>query len=72
MAALIDQAALSEEQRVELYEGDVTWIVQVAMVAENTKPNQEISLSPLAATLLLDFLLLHQERLNRAAKTDTL
>ena len=59
MAALIDGVTLSPDQRVELYEGGVVWIIQTAMVAENSKANQEIKLDAKDAMQLLEFLQLH-------------
>ena len=63
MAAIIDRMALSQHQRVELYEAGVTWIVQAAVVGKQVA--QEIKLDAAAATQLFDFLLLYQERLAR-------
>jgi hypothetical protein len=61
MAALVDRMELSQHQRVELYEGGVTWIVQEAV--SGVKPAQKIRLDAAAATMLLDFLLLNEEDL---------
>ena len=68
MAAFIDGKALSNDQRVELYEEGVVWLIQTAVVAENTRANQEIKLDAVAAMKLLDFLQLHQDRLTRHAR----
>lgn len=63
MAAIIDRMELSHNQRVELYEEGVTWIVQEAV--PGMKAAQEIKLDAAAATRLLDFLLLYEEQLVR-------
>src|SRR5438105_3662851 len=63
MAAFIDGIALSNDQRVELYEEGVVWIIQTPMIAENAKPAQEIKLSPDAALALMQFLEINAERL---------
>ena len=70
MAAFIDGEALSNDQRVELNEEGVVWLIQTATVAENTRSSQEIKLDAVAAMRLLDFLQLHQDRLNRQAQAD--
>ena len=70
MAAFIDGEALSNDQRVELNEEGVVWLIQTAMVAENSRPNQEIKLDAVAAMKLHDFLQLHQDRLNRHARAE--
>ena len=63
MAVIIDRMELSNDQRVELYEEGVTWIVQAAV--PGVKPAQEVKLDAAAATRLFDFLLLYQEELTR-------
>jgi hypothetical protein len=63
MAVLVDRMELSNDQRVELYEEGVTWIVQAAV--PGGKAAQEIKLDAAAATRLLDFLLLYEEGLVR-------
>ncbi len=63
MAVIIDRMELSNNQRVELYEEGVTWIVQAAV--PGVKAAQEIKLDAAAATRLFDFLLLYQEELAR-------
>ena len=63
MAEIVDRMELSHNQRVELYEEGVTWIVQE--LAPGVKPAQEIKLDAAAATQLFDFLLLYQEMLVR-------
>jgi len=63
MAALVDRMELSHNQRLELYEEGVTWIVQEAI--PGARVGQEIKLDAAAATQLLDFLLLYQEQLAR-------
>ena len=68
MAEFIDGEAISNDQRVELYEGGEVWVIQTTMVAEHAKPAQEIKLDAAAAMKLLDFLQLHQDRLNRHAR----
>jgi len=55
MVVIIDRTELSNDQRVELYEEGVTWIVQKAL--PGARVAQEIKLDA-AATQLLDFLLL--------------
>jgi hypothetical protein len=63
MAALVDRMELSNDQRVELYEEGVTWIVQAAV--PGGKVAQEIKLDAAAAIQLLDLLLLYEEQLVR-------
>jgi hypothetical protein len=63
MAVIIDRLELSHNQRVELYEEGVTWIVQE--LVPGVKEAQEIKLDAAAATQLLDFLLLYEEQLVR-------
>ena len=63
MAEIIDRMELSNDQRLELDEDSVTWLVQEA--APGVKPAQKIRLDAAAATRLLDFLLLYQEQLAR-------
>lgn len=61
MAVIIDRMELSHNQRVELYEKGVTWIVQEAVLG--VRAAQEIKLDAAAATRLFDFLLLYEEQL---------
>jgi hypothetical protein len=61
VAALIDRMEMSEDQRVELDEEGVTWIVQEPV--PGVKAAQKIRLDAAAATMLFDFLLLYEERL---------
>jgi hypothetical protein len=63
MAALVDRMELSEDQRVELYEEGVMWIVQAS--EPGGKPAQEIKLDAAAAIRLFDFLLPYEEPLVR-------
>jgi hypothetical protein len=63
MAEIIDCMELSNNQRVELYEEGVTWIVQEQV--PGVKATQEIKLDAAAATRLFDFLLLYEEQLVR-------
>jgi hypothetical protein len=63
MAAIIDRMELSTDQRVELDEEGVTWLVQA--LVPGVKAAQTIRLDAAAATQLFDFLLLYQERLAR-------
>jgi len=63
MAVIIDHMELSNNQRVELYEEGVTWIVQEQV--PGVKAAQEIKLDAAAATRLFDFLLLYEEQLVR-------
>lgn len=63
MAALVDRMELSHNQRVELYEEGVTWIVQERV--PGVKPAQGVKLDAAAASQLFDFLLLYQEQLVR-------
>lgn len=58
MAELIDSVELDKSQMGELYEGGEVWI-------HDNGTFQDIKLDAKAATLLLDFLLLHQDRLIR-------
>jgi hypothetical protein len=60
MATIIDRMELSNNQRVELYEEGVTWIVQEQV--PGVKAAQEIKLDAAAAIKLLDFLLLYEEQ----------
>jgi hypothetical protein len=69
MSILIDGEALSNTQCVEIYEGSDIWIIQTAMVEVDAKPNAEIRLDARAATKLYDFLLLHMDRIHRAAES---
>ncbi len=63
MAAIIDRMELSQHQRVELDEEGVTWLAQEQV--PGVKPAQTIRLDAVAATRLLDFLLLYEEQLVR-------
>jgi hypothetical protein len=63
MAEMIDRMELSNDQRVELDEEGVTWIVQALVPGVPTA--QTIRLDAAAATRLFDFLLLYQEELVR-------
>ena len=63
MAAIIDRMELSNNQRVELYEEGVMWIVQE--LVPGVKPAQEIRLDAAAATWLFNFLLVYEEQLVR-------
>ncbi len=63
MAALVDRMELSRNQRVELYEEGVTWIVQETV--PGARVAQEIKLDAAAAIKLLDFLLLYEEQFVR-------
>jgi len=58
MAELIDHVELGESQEADIREGGVVWIHDNGMA-------QDIKLDAKAATLLIDFLLLHQDRLIR-------
>lgn len=63
MAEIIDSMELSKNQRVELDEECVTWLVQEAV--PGVKAAQKIRLDAAAAARLLDFLLLNEEDLVR-------
>ena len=63
MAELFDYVELAEMQVAELYEGGVIWL-------HDNGTQEDIRLDAKAATLLFDFLLLHQERLIRHAKSE--
>ena len=63
MAVIIDRMELSQDQRVELDDEGVTWLVQA--VVPGVKPAQAIRLDAAAATRLLDFLLTYEEELVR-------
>jgi hypothetical protein len=63
MAGMIDRMELSQDQRVELDEEGVTWLVQE--LVPGVKPAQEMKLDAAAATQLLDFLLMYQEQFTR-------
>ncbi len=63
MAVIIDHMELSNNQRVELYEEGVTWIVQEAV--PGVKTAQEIKLDAAAATRLFEFLFVYEEQLVR-------
>ena len=58
MAELIDYVELATMQVAELHEGGIVWI-------HDNDTREDIKLDAIAATLLFDFLLLHQERLIR-------
>ena len=58
MPELIDAVELAASQAAELFDGGVVWI-------HDNGTHQDIELDAKAATLLFDFLLLHQERLIR-------
>jgi hypothetical protein len=64
MAALIDVMELGERGRAELYEGGVVWVIEASDVP-GARNVAEIKLSAAAATRLLDFLQLYEERLVR-------
>lgn len=61
MAEIIDRMELSKDQRVELDEDCMTWIVQAPV--SGVKATQKIRLDAAAATRLFDFLLLYEEHL---------
>ena len=63
MAEIIDRMELSNDQRVELDEEGVTWIVQEPV--PGVKAAQNIRLDAAAAIRLLDFLLPYEEPLTR-------
>jgi len=63
MAEIVDQMALSQHLRVELYEEGETWIVQERV--PDVQPAQAVKLDAAAATQLFDFLLIYQEQLVR-------
>ena len=63
MAEIVDRMELSQNQRVELYEEGVTWIVQEQV--PGVKAAQEIKLDAAAATRLFEFLLVYEEQLVR-------
>ncbi len=63
MAVIIDRMELSNDQRVELDEECVTWLVQA--LVPGVKPAQTIRLDAAAATRLLEFLQVYEEELVR-------
>ena len=63
MAGIIDRMELSNDQRVDLDEAGVTWLVQAPVAGVTV--TQTIRLDAAAATRLLDFLLLYEEDLAR-------
>jgi hypothetical protein len=63
MAEIIDCIELSNDQRVELCEEGMTWLVQAAVLG--VKVAQVIKLDAAATTKLLDYLLLYEEELVR-------
>ena len=63
MAEIIDRMELSNDQRVELDEEGMTWLVQAAVPGKRVA--QVIKLDAAAATKLLDYLLLYEEQLVR-------
>ena len=63
MAGIIDRMELSNDQRVELDDEGVTWLVQA--VVPGVKPAQAIRLDAAAATRLFEFLLIYEEELVR-------
>ena len=63
MAEIIDRMELSKDQRVELDEEGVTWLVQE--LVPDVKAAQKIRLDAAAAIMLFDFLLPYEEQLVR-------
>ncbi len=63
MAEISDRMELSHNQRVELDEEGMTWLVQA--LVPGGQAVQTIRLDAAAATRLFDFLLLYQEELVR-------
>ncbi len=59
--AIIDCETLSNDQSVEVYEGGVIWL-------HDNGTGQDIELDAQAASKLYDFLLLHRDRIHRAAQ----
>jgi hypothetical protein len=61
MAELIDHVELGESQEADIREGGVVWI-------HDNSTFQDIELDAKVASKLFDFLLLHQDRIHRAAE----
>jgi len=59
----IDAVELGNNQRVGLREGGIVWLAQVALSDGELRPACEITIDATGATVLLDFLLLHADRL---------
>ena len=62
MAIVIAKAQIGHHQRIKLYEADVLWFI-------DDEKHTEIELDGQASMQVFDFLLLHQDRLARHARS---
>jgi hypothetical protein len=65
--AILGSAKLSDNQRVELYEGGLLWLAQV----EQGKVVKEFRLDAVAVGWLIDFLLLHVDEFDREQSSES-
>jgi len=63
MSALLDSQQIAPQVQVELYEGGETWLIRFSFTETKEQPLAEIKLDAAAATQLLAFLRLHEDRL---------
>jgi len=63
MLESINAVELGNNQRVELREGGIVWLAQVALSDGESRPACEITIDAPGAMVLLDFLLVHANRL---------
>jgi hypothetical protein len=68
MAALLDSQQIAPQVYVELYEGGETWLIRASFIETKEQPLAEVKLDAAAAMRLLDFLQVHQDRLNQHAQ----
>ena len=66
MAAILGSAKLSDNQRVELYEGGVLYLVQV----EQGRAVRDFRLDAAAVGWLVDFLHLHKDEFARGQSSE--
>lgn len=66
MAALLGSAKLSDNQRVELYEGGLLWLVQI----EQGRAVKDFRLDAAAVGWLIDFLYLHEDEFDRRQSSE--
>jgi hypothetical protein len=70
MAALLYQANISNDQRVELYSDDTETDTAAGVWLIDDQKHHEIRLTPEAALALLNFLAANRDRLQRQADSD--
>jgi hypothetical protein len=70
MAALLYQANISNDQRVELYGDDTETDTAVEVWLIDDQEHHETKLTPVAALALLNFLAANRDRLQRRADSD--